>query len=89
MKNIVVSGARKAVVIVGPKKPEEPQNKLFCWFGLNRDKKFEVGTIIALDAEEAKRKLVSNRSGGHYSLKEVDPKEDFELLGVYNHIKIW
>lgn len=86
MRNVVVSGAKRSVIIVGAKKGDE--KKVFCWFGLSQDKKFEVGTIIADDINDAKRKLLLNKTGGHYTVKEINPEQEFETLGTYNHVRL-
>lgn len=80
MKTIGVSG--RAIVMVGSKK----STKIYCWWGMNESHKFEVGTIMANDIEEAKRHLLYHKKGGVYNLREINTTKEFESLGVYNRI---
>lgn len=82
MKNIVVSGGKKTMVIVGTSNKSN-EIKIFCWYGVNENKQFEVGSITAISLEEAKLKLVANKTKGVYSIKEINPNKAFESLGIY------
>lgn len=81
MKEVLVSGA-KSVVVVG--RSSNHQNKTFCWWGVNGDHNFEVGTISAPDISTAKKILLKNKPKGVvYNLKPIHPEKEFESLGVY------
>ena len=81
MRQISVSGGKSVVVVGGSTKPA---NKTFCWWGVNGDHNFEVGTICASDSNEAKRILLNNKPKGVvYNIKEIHPDKEFESFGVY------
>ena len=81
MKRVSISGA-KSVVVVG--RSSNNQNKTFCWWGVNEDHNFEVGTISAPDISTAKKILLNNKSKGLvYNLKPIHQDKEFESLGVY------
>ena len=81
MKQVSISGAKSVVVVGGSTKPVE---KLFCWFGVNGERNFEVGTISAPTVEDAKRILLQNKPKGViYNIRQIHPDKQFESLGVY------
>jgi hypothetical protein len=79
MKNICISGG-KAVVVIGN---TVRKKKVFCFYGMDTNKRIELGSISAYTIEEATKILEANKIKGIYKIKEIDTEKEFQVVGTF------